>query len=108
MLRTFALAFVIAQATAGACGSTNGTTTTTGTTGTTTGTTTLNTQTIVVNDGPDHSYFNGAFTSVLVCVPGQSTCQVIDGILVDTGSSGLRILASALTLSLPQQADATG
>ena len=47
-------------------------------------------------------YPNGAFTSVTICTPGTSTCQTIDGILVDTGSSGLRILASAITLSLPQ------
>jgi Protein of unknown function (DUF3443) len=54
-------------------------------------------------DGP---YTNGAFTSVTVCVPGSTTqCQTISGVLIDTGSSGLRILSSALTLSLPQQVD---
>jgi hypothetical protein len=106
MLRTLLLAFVVAQATAGACSATTGTTTT-ATTTTTTGPT-LNMQSIVVNAGPANNYFNGAFTSVLVCVPGQSACQLIDGVLVDTGSSGLRVLASALTLSLPQQADAAG
>jgi len=62
---------------------------------------------ISVNLGPGASqgvtYANGAFASVTVCVPGTSTCQTIDGILVDTGSSGLRILSSALTISLPQQ-----
>jgi hypothetical protein len=42
---------------------------------------------------------------VTICVPGQSTaCQTIDGVLVDTGSSGLRVVSSALSLSLPQQA----
>jgi Protein of unknown function (DUF3443) len=68
----------------------------------------MNFQSIVVNAGPTNNYFNGAFTSVTVCVPGQSSCQTIDGILVDTGSTGLRVLASSLTLSLPQQADASG
>src|ERR1700704_460806 len=68
----------------------------------------MNFQSIVVNAGPANSYFNGAFTSVTICVPGQSSCQTIDGILVDTGSSGLRVLASSLTLTLPQQADAGG
>jgi hypothetical protein len=34
-------------------------------------------------------------------VPGTSTCQTIDNIQVDTGSYGFRVLASALTLSLP-------
>ena len=62
-----------------------------------------NVQAITVNAGPAGNYANGAFTSVTVCVPGTSTCQTIDGVLVDTGSSGLRLLSSALTVSLPQQ-----
>jgi hypothetical protein len=68
----------------------------------------VNFQSIVVNAGPANNYFNGAFTTVTVCVPGQSSCQTIDGVLVDTGSTGLRILASKLTLSLPQQTDSAG
>jgi hypothetical protein len=42
-------------------------------------------------------------TSVTLCVPGTDNCQTIDNIQVDTGSQGLRILASALspTLALP-------
>jgi hypothetical protein len=68
----------------------------------------MNFQSIVVNAGPANSYFNGAFTSVTVCAPGQSNCQTIGGILVDTGSTGLRVLGSSLTLALPQQTDATG
>ena len=68
-----------------------------------------NVQAIVVNAGPANNYFNGAFTSVTICVPGQTTgCQTIDGVLVDTGSSGLRVLSSVLTLSLPQQAGSNG
>ena len=68
-----------------------------------------NVQTITVNAGPDSNYVDGAFTSVTVCVPGSTTnCQTISGILVDTGSSGLRILSSALTVSLPQQTNSTG
>ena len=39
-------------------------------------------------------------TSVTVCQPGTSNCATIDGIQVDTGSHGLRILASALPASL--------
>ena len=58
---------------------------------------------IIVNSGPAGNYANGAFTSVTMCVPGTSTCQTIDGVLVDTGSFGLRILSSALTVALPQQ-----
>jgi hypothetical protein len=66
-----------------------------------------NVQPITVNAGPANDYANGVFTSVIICVPSSSNCQTIDGILVDTGSYGLRLLSSAgggaLTLSLPQQ-----
>jgi hypothetical protein len=58
---------------------------------------------ITVDGGPVGNYVDAAFTSVTLCVPGTSTCQTIDGILVDTGSSGLRVLSSALTTALPQQ-----
>ncbi|SAL20398.1 DUF3443 domain-containing protein [Caballeronia humi] len=45
---------------------------------------------------------NILMTSVTVCVPGTDDCQIIDNIQVDTGSQGLRILASALApLALP-------
>ena len=68
-----------------------------------------NVQAITVNAGPANNYFNGAFTSVTICAPGQSTvCQTIDGVLVDTGSSGLRVLSSALSLSLRQQVGTNG
>jgi Protein of unknown function (DUF3443) len=70
--------------------------------------TTGNVQPISVNLGPLGNYPNGLFTSVKVCVPGTSNCQTIDDVLVDTGSYGLRVLASALTLSLPTQTDASG
>jgi len=59
---------------------------------------------ISVNGGPVGNYDDAAFASVTVCAPGTSSCQTIDGILVDTGSFGLRILSSALTsVTLPQQ-----
>jgi len=74
---------------------------------------TSNIQAISVNTGPAVTAgtlaINSPFTSVTVCVPGStSQCQTIDGILVDTGSSGFRVLSSALTLSLPQQKDSSG
>ena len=49
-------------------------------------------------------------TSVTICVPGTNTCQTINNIQVDTGSQGLRILASALapTLVLPSVTASTG
>ena len=62
-----------------------------------------NVMSVTVNGGPLNNYPDGLFTAVTLCVPGTSTCQTISGILVDTGSSGLRVLESALTLPLPLQ-----
>lgn len=70
-----------------------------------------NTQPIVVNGGPGNNYANGVFTTVTICAPGSSNCQSISGVLVDTGSFGLRVLKTALgTLAdaLPQQKDSGG
>jgi len=60
---------------------------------------------LTVNTGP-----NFLFTTVTVCAPGTSTCATIPNVLVDTGSFGLRILASpqgasgtaVTSLGLPQ------
>ena len=62
---------------------------------------------ITVDGGPvpTQIYPNGVFTSVTVCVPDTSDCQTIDGVLVDTGSYGLRLLESQLTVTLPQLVD---
>ena len=43
------------------------------------------------------SYQNKPCVSVTVCSPGTSTCKIINDILLDTGSSGLRIFKSLLT-----------
>lgn len=53
---------------------------------------------------------NGAFTTVTVCAPGSSNCATIGGMLVDTASTGVRILSSVLPsgFSLPQQTDSLG
>jgi Protein of unknown function (DUF3443) len=69
--------------------------------------TTANTQTIEVNSGPTGTYTNGVFTDVTICVPGTSTCQTISNVLVDTGSVGLRLLSSAMTISLPAITDSS-
>ena len=66
---------------------------------------------VVVDAGPTSTSpdVNTLFTTVTVCVPGSTTnCQTIDHIQVDTASYGLRILAPALTLSLPVQTTANG
>jgi hypothetical protein len=63
-----------------------------------------NMQSVAVYPGPANDYFNGVFTSVTVCAPGQaSNCQTIGGVLVDTGSIGLRLLSSAVSVPLPAQ-----
>lgn len=41
--------------------------------------------------------------SVTVCQPGTSLCQTISDVIIDTGSQGLRLFASALGISLPPQ-----
>src|ERR1035438_2125237 len=56
--------------------------------------TTSNVAPIVVDAGPAPQTFitvNVAFVTVTVCVPGTSTCQNIDHVLVDTGSSRPRL-----------------
>lgn len=70
-----------------------------------------NVASIVVNGGPQNNYANGLFVTVSVCAPNTSNCQTIPNVLVDTGSFGLRVLASALGTvgsSLPGQTDAAG
>ncbi|MDR5805459.1 DUF3443 domain-containing protein [Caballeronia sp. LZ001] len=64
--------------------------------------TTPNVQTITVTSTPTRTR-NMLQTSVTICVPGTNTCQTIDNIQVDTGSHGLRVLASALNsqIALP-------
>ena len=69
--------------------------------GTTTTTTPANELAITVNGGPSGEAINTLYTTVTICVPGTTTCQTIDNVQVDTGSYGLRVLASVLTLSLP-------
>ncbi len=68
-----------------------------------------NVQPVSLNSGINGNYANGIFTTVTVCVPGTSTCQIINNILVDTGSIGLRLLSSSaggqFNLTLPVEND---
>jgi hypothetical protein len=70
-----------------------------------------NVQTVSMNSGVTGNYANGIFTTVTVCVPGSSTCQTIDNILVDTGSIGLRLISSSaggqFNLTLPTENDSS-
>jgi hypothetical protein len=59
---------------------------------------------VTVDQGPQGSAgrnVNRLYADVTVCQAGNSgLCQTIDHVLVDTGSTGLRLLASALSPSL--------
>lgn len=79
--------------------------------------TTLNTLRINVDAGPVPTLsrsINVAYVTVTVCAPGTTpataACQTIDHVMVDTGSSGLRLLKSALysSLKLPQVLNSAG
>ncbi len=63
---------------------------------------------VQVTSGPADNTVNGLYASVTICVPGTSNCQTIDGVQVDTGSVGLRLLSSAVSLSLPPANDSRG
>jgi hypothetical protein len=47
-----------------------------------------------------HSGFNRLVVTVIVCEPGTARCATIDDVMVDTGSTGLRLEASAVPRSL--------
>jgi hypothetical protein len=65
--------------------------------------------TVTVNGGvAPRGYPNEPCVSVTICSPGTSTCQTIDNVLLDTGSYGLRIFKSILTVSLTQVASGSG
>ncbi|WP_081765188.1 DUF3443 family protein [Robbsia andropogonis] len=59
-----------------------------------------NVSTITVQQGPNANLANAPFVTVTVCAPGSSTCDTINNVIVDTGSVGLRVLASAVPNSL--------
>ncbi len=69
---------------------------------------------LTVDGGPAASpgRINHAYVSVKVCAPGsQSRCATIDHVLLDTGSSGLRLVGSVVAaagLSLSAQTDSQG
>src|SRR3954469_12659404 len=69
----------------------------------------LNVVPITVDSGPaGGNYINGAFVTLTLCEPGTGNCQDIDHVLVDTGSTGVRVLESVLTLHLPEATSGTG
>jgi Protein of unknown function (DUF3443) len=73
-----------------------------------------NTATITVDNGvlsngsSVTNSINTPFVSVTFCLPNSSTCQTVDHIEIDTGSYGLRVLSSAMSLALPLQTASVG
>lgn len=66
---------------------------------------------VSVNAGPTGNEVNRPYVSVTICEPGSGTaCTTIAHVLVDTGSVGLRLLASAIppSLKLPRASSSTG
>jgi hypothetical protein len=54
------------------------------------------------------NYFNGPFTAVTICQSGTTACETISGILIDTGSFGLRIFGQANHLTLATETASNG
>jgi hypothetical protein len=75
---------------------------------------TPNTVTLTVDAGPSAAtgQINHAYVTIKVCAPGSQTqCASIDHILLDTGSSGLRLVRSPLVaggVTLAAETDAQG
>jgi hypothetical protein len=117
-MRGYSILILLAGAVliAGCGGSTTAKTTAGGGGGGGAGTTTTNVMPIAVNGGPTAGqvdggiYPNGAFASATICAPGSTTnCVKVGGLLVDTGSTGLRVFQSAVSsLNLPAASASNG
>ncbi len=57
---------------------------------------------MMIGNGPSgvQGAFNIPYTSVTVCLPNSTTCATIANLLVDTGSSGLRLIKSQIPAAL--------
>ncbi len=56
---------------------------------------------VTVDKGPAGNNVNRLYADVTICQPGSTTlCQTIDHVLVDTGSTGLRLLSGVVSPSL--------
>ena len=56
-----------------------------------------NVMAVYVDLGPNGNDVNRLYTNITICQPGTSVCETIDHVLVDTGSTGLRLLSEAVT-----------
>ncbi len=109
MRKTCFLGLLFVAALIAGCGGSSTSNSSKSTTTSGTGASTANVLAISVDGGPAANqidggiYPNGAFASATICAPGStSNCVTVGGLLVDTGSTGLRVLQSAMpSLSLP-------
>jgi Protein of unknown function (DUF3443) len=75
---------------------------------------TLNSMTLTVDTGPSSAtgQINRPYVTVRVCAPGSQTqCVAVDHVLLDTGSTGLRLVRSVLTaggVTLAAESDTQG
>ncbi|ACC71424.1 DUF3443 family protein [Paraburkholderia phymatum] len=63
----------------------------------------INTVPITVDNKLDATIVNAPYVSVTICVPGAqgpTQCATLDHMLLDTGSSGVRVISSALGAAL--------
>ena len=58
-----------------------------------------NTVNLVVDSGINGTAWNRSYITLTICQPSTNNCQTIDHIIVDSGSTGLRINQAALSLS---------
>jgi hypothetical protein len=87
MMRALVVGFVVSVVTA--CGG--------GSTPSSSQVTPNNVVPVTVDLGPSGNSVNQLFASVTLCQPGStSQCQTIDHVMVDTGSSGLRVFSAAI------------
>ena len=63
---------------------------------------------LAVNAGPANNDVNVPLASVTICIPGTSNCQTIQNVLVDTGSYGLRVLSTQVTIPLTNSLSTNG
>jgi hypothetical protein len=73
--------------------------------------TSSNAMAVLVDAGVSGNAVNQLFASVTLCQPGNSSrCQTIDHLLVDTGSSGLRVFSASIAagVNLPRLTVASG
>ncbi|HMD30446.1 MAG TPA: DUF3443 family protein [Candidatus Acidoferrales bacterium] len=70
-----------------------------------------NVQAAEVNFGPldpQNGVVNTLFITITICAPNTNTCQDIPNVEVDTGSEGLRLLASAVNIPLTTATNGSG